>query len=92
MCLHPSLFKNAFCYCVLLKWVLLDGYSYIERPEVVSGHERHLFPVQTGKYFRSRPATWVSGFRLNGEMQPVEISLAKSPLRDLQQVCRLQIF
>ena len=80
----PFYFKNAFCYWVLFICVFSDGYSYIERPEEVAGHERHPFPVQTGNIFRSRPATRIAIFCLNGEMQAVEIGLPQSPLCDFQ--------
>src|SRR5208282_725187 len=47
--------------------------------------------VQTGKYFRSRPAALIAAFWLNSEVQPVEIGLTKAALLDLQQLGGLKL-
>jgi hypothetical protein len=72
--------------------LVLDAYSSIERPEDVAAQERQLFPVRTGKYFRSRPAAVIALFGLNGQVQSVQIRFAQSSLCDLQQLCGLKLF
>ncbi len=58
--------KNAFPYCVLLIYVFLDAYSYIERAEdvagsrtaIVSDPDRKYFPVKTGGLENHFLALW----------------------------------
>jgi hypothetical protein len=55
-----------------------------------SGQERKRFPVKTGKYFRSGPAS-VRSLRFYSEVEPIEVGLSKSPLSYFEQVSRLKL-